>query len=150
MARREDIEARDHGLRAKYEELSRKYSALVGREPRLPPSAVTASTSARLASIALALFEQEGKVVHCNARWALLAPPGLSVRLSSMVRGLRRDGASIQQFRTPGRGGAKLIVRLEALDGMTVAIIGEESVTWPGDNDRARTRLWQNERLRVL
>lgn len=117
---------------------------------RAPATAAAATTAARIATIAVALFDQSGKLVDCSARWKLIAPRGTTKKLRASVTSAR-DSQLVQQLRVPGRAGATLLVRVEgASSGLFFAAATEEAVTWPVDDDRTHGRLRQRERLRVL
>ncbi|HEY2027838.1 MAG TPA: ATP-binding protein [Myxococcales bacterium] len=150
MSRRAGAEENSE-LRAKYLELVRKYSTVVHRASvRMPVLVAGVSTPARIASIAVALLDGSGKIVECSARWKLIAPRSLGQKLREALAKGRRS-PSIQQLRVPGRSGATLVLRLEAIDkGLAIALASEEAVTWAVDDERTQSRLWHGERLRVL
>ena len=138
-------------LRAKYLQLARKYAALVARSEQLgsAPSELVVSASGRLATVAAALIEN-GVVFHASARWTQIVPKGLLPKLLAVIPRLKATGLAVHELRLSGRGGARLVVRLEVSAGLTFAIAAEEAETWASDGPESRARLWRGERLRVL
>ncbi|HEX4385322.1 MAG TPA: ATP-binding protein, partial [Myxococcales bacterium] len=154
MGRREkpDTEPRDlELLRTKYLQLARKYAALVARSDQLGsvPAEVVASASGRLATVAAAMIEN-GVVFHASARWTQMVPKAVLPKLLAVIPQLKARGMAIHELRLPGRGSARLVVRLEVTAGLTLAIAAEEAETWASDGPESRSRLWRGERLRVL
>jgi signal transduction histidine kinase len=142
---------RSDNLRARYLELARKYADLVERNAmRSPVLAAGDSTPARIASVGIALLDAQGRIMQRSARWKLLAPPRLEATLTAAVRKTARIGTFVQQLQVTGRRGLKLGIRLEAIDGMTLAMTSEAAASWSADDERSQTRLWQGERLRAL
>jgi signal transduction histidine kinase len=143
--------AAKESLRARYLDLARKYADLVERNSsRSPVIEAGESAPARIAGVGVALLDAQGRFVRRSARWKLLAPPGLTATVTAAVRKMVRTGPSVQQLRVTGRSGAKLVVRLEAIDDMMLALASEEAVTWTAANERSQNRLRQSERLRAL
>jgi len=141
----------DSELRAKYLELVRKYATVVQRAAvRMPVLVAGVSTPARIASIAVALIDERGKIVECSARWNLIAPRGLGDKLRDALAKAGKS-PSVQQLRASGRAGATLVIRLEVIQrGRAIALASEEAVTWAVDDERTQSKLWHGERLRVL
>jgi signal transduction histidine kinase len=136
-------------LRAKYLHLARKYAALVARADQsanAPPE--PASASGRLATVATALVER-GRIVHSSARWAQIVPKGLVRKLAGGPTA-KSHGLTVREVRMPGRAGARLVVRMEAVGRLMLVLAAEEAETWAAEDPGSRARLWRGERLRVL
>src|SRR5947209_11078255 len=116
-------------LRTKYLDLTRKYAALVERgASRGPTRTAGVTATARLAGIAVALVDAKGRLLHCNARWKLIATPSLPKALVKALKEPVLSSPAVHQVRFPGRGGASLLIRMESFEGHLVALATGEGV----------------------